>query len=115
MASYQTVPAADEPLLQKPKSSSGKYIMAVAFVATFAIGMLAGSLAVTKSEVEPTSETALHGHHYGHHYGHGNHYSYSYVLCPGLDKEDYCDCDGDCTEQPEWCSCSDAVDCCSVH
>ena len=37
MASYQTVPApADEPLLQKPKSSSGKYIMAVAFVATFA-------------------------------------------------------------------------------
>ena len=42
MASYQTVPApADEPLLQKPKSSSGKYIMAVAFVATFAIHVLA--------------------------------------------------------------------------
>ena len=60
MASYQTVPApADEPVLQKPKSSSGKYIMAVAFVATFAIGMLAGSLAVTTSEVKSTGPMAM--------------------------------------------------------
>ena len=47
----------------------------------------------------------------------GGDYSYSYsgpgVLCPGYDKDDFCDCDGDCTENPKWCSCPKAVDCCS--
>ena len=125
MASYQTVPApADEPVLQKPKSSSGKYIMAVAFVATFAIGMLAGSLAVTMSEVGSTGpmEMKLCGHTWINDdtdcddIDEGGDYSYSYVHCPGYDKKnEFCDCDGDCTENPDWCSCPKAEHCCSVH
>merc|ERR1712146_164709 len=35
------------------------------------------------------------------------------VLCPGQPKENYCDCDGDCNNQPNWCSCQDAQECCS--
>merc|ERR1711933_713266 len=34
------------------------------------------------------------------------------ILCPGQPKENYCDCDGDCTEKPEWCQCADAQECC---
>jgi hypothetical protein len=127
MASYQTVPStADEPLLQKPKQTSGKYIMAVAFVATFAIGMLAGSLAVTTSEVKSTGPMEMKKWCKGiridddtdcDDIDEGGDYSYSYsgpgVLCPGLDKDDFCDCDGDCTENPDWCSCSQARNCCS--
>lgn len=36
----------------------------------------------------------------------------SNVLCPGQLLENYCDCDGDCTEKPEWCQCADAKECC---
>ena len=34
------------------------------------------------------------------------------VLCPGQPPDNYCDCDGDCTEQPEWCRCGEAKECC---
>ena len=36
------------------------------------------------------------------------------VVCPGFSFEDntYCDCEGDCEAKPEWCSCSEAKDCC---
>ena len=46
-------------------------------------------------------------------------YSYSYggvpddaVLCPGLPAADYCDCGGDCTGEPDWCACPEALECC---
>merc|ERR1739848_544207 len=29
-----------------------------------------------------------------------------------MGKENYCDCDGDCTNKPEWCQCEDAQECC---
>merc|ERR1719150_2511129 len=35
------------------------------------------------------------------------------VLCPGQPAENYCDCSGDCTGFPEWCSCEEAKDCCA--
>merc|ERR1711933_10464 len=38
--------------------------------------------------------------------------TYGSVLCPGQPSENYCDCDGDCTELPEWCQCEDAQECC---
>ena len=48
-------------------------------------------------------------------------YSYSYggvpddaVLCPGLPAADYCDCGGDCTGQPGWCNCTEALECCGL-
>jgi len=34
------------------------------------------------------------------------------VLCAGQPPENYCDCDGDCTEKPEWCQCVNAQECC---
>merc|ERR1719223_1575329 len=34
------------------------------------------------------------------------------VLCPDQPEENYCDCDGDYTEKPEWCQCADAQECC---
>jgi hypothetical protein len=36
------------------------------------------------------------------------------VSCPGLAASDYCDCGGDCTERPQFCSCAAAKDasCC---
>ena len=37
----------------------------------------------------------------------------SFVLCPGNNPSDYCDCGGDCVENPSYCSCSDAQACCS--
>jgi len=36
------------------------------------------------------------------------------VLCPDQPQENYCDCDGDCTEQPSWCACTEAKDCCGA-
>ncbi len=48
-----------------------------------------------------------------------SYYSYSYggvpddaVLCPGLPAADYCDCTGDCTGEPDWCACPEALECC---
>jgi len=35
------------------------------------------------------------------------------VLCPEKDKADYCDCDGDCDENPSFCECDEAKKCCS--
>eukprot|EP01083_Nonionella_stella_P243245 847784_1 len=34
------------------------------------------------------------------------------VLCPAQPPSNYCDCEGDCTGQPEWCSCDEAQKCC---
>jgi len=35
------------------------------------------------------------------------------ILCDGMpDPGMYCDCDYDCTENPDWCSCADAQACC---
>merc|ERR1719228_2006810 len=36
------------------------------------------------------------------------------VLCPDMDPGNYCDCQGDCTENPSFCSCSEAQSCCST-
>merc|ERR1719231_1265265 len=36
------------------------------------------------------------------------------VLCPGLPVAHYCDCGGDCTNQPSWCSCAGAQTCCAA-
>merc|ERR1719228_2807917 len=36
------------------------------------------------------------------------------VLCPDMDPGNYCDCQGDCTENPSLCSCSEAQSCCST-
>merc|ERR1719319_1424290 len=35
------------------------------------------------------------------------------VLCAGQPKENYCDCQGDCTGLPEFCSCDEAKKCCA--
>lgn len=35
------------------------------------------------------------------------------VTCPGNSPEEYCDCGGDCYNEPDWCSCTEAVSCCS--
>ena len=35
------------------------------------------------------------------------------VSCPGLPVADYCDCGGDCTNQPTWCACAAATSCCA--
>jgi len=35
------------------------------------------------------------------------------VLCPGFEEGQYCDCSGDCTYQPNWCSCAEAQTCCA--
>ncbi len=51
MASYNTVPAAEEPLLQ-PKKSSRKYVVLGAALASFALG----ALAVTATSPEVTSK-----------------------------------------------------------
>ena len=39
------------------------------------------------------------------------------VVCPGFSIEGntYCDCEGDCLEQPEWCSCPEAKHCCKQN
>jgi hypothetical protein len=37
------------------------------------------------------------------------------VLCPDQSKENYCDCTGDCTEEPQWCQCADAQKCCNEY
>jgi len=37
------------------------------------------------------------------------------VLCPGHSIEDFCDCDGDCFEQPALCSCAEAQACCNTE
>jgi len=34
------------------------------------------------------------------------------VLCPGMDEVEYCNCSGDCTHNPEFCGCEEAVACC---
>jgi len=34
------------------------------------------------------------------------------ILCPNQPPGNYCDCDGDCTGHPDWCSCGEAQDCC---
>jgi len=36
------------------------------------------------------------------------------VLCPGFMEEEFCDCDGDCTERPDWCGCAEAQECCAA-
>ena len=38
------------------------------------------------------------------------------ILCPGFPSTDYCDCSGDCTSQPTWCSCdaAKAPTCCNT-
>jgi len=38
----------------------------------------------------------------------------SQVLCPGEDKENYCDGEGDCVLHPEWCECPEAQSLCSA-
>jgi len=35
------------------------------------------------------------------------------VTCPGTSPGQYCDCGGDCYNEPDWCSCTEAVSCCS--
>merc|ERR1719291_1405252 len=34
------------------------------------------------------------------------------ILCPGKPSGEYCDCEGDCTGHPEFCSCEEAQACC---
>merc|ERR1711988_743461 len=34
------------------------------------------------------------------------------VLCPGQPKDNYCDCEGDCTGHADWCACEEAQTCC---
>ena len=90
------------------------------------IGMLAGSLAVTTSEVKSTGPMEMKKWCKGvridddtdcDDIDEGGDYSFSYsgpgVLCPGYDKDAFCACDGDRTENPKWCSCPKALDCCS--
>ena len=55
MASYNTVPAAEEPLLQEPiKKSSRKYVVLGAALASFALGALAAT-AVFATVAAPTT------------------------------------------------------------
>jgi hypothetical protein len=35
------------------------------------------------------------------------------VLCPGQPAANYCDCGGDCANNPSWCACAAAQACCS--
>lgn len=35
-----------------------------------------------------------------------------HIVCPGQPLENFCDCAGDCTGQPEWCACEKAQECC---
>ena len=35
------------------------------------------------------------------------------VLCPGFEPGEYCDGDGDCTNEPDWCSCPAAQAICA--
>merc|ERR1712176_1601228 len=37
------------------------------------------------------------------------------ILCPGQPIENYCDCTGDCNEQPQWCQCAEAQECCAEY
>ena len=34
------------------------------------------------------------------------------VLCPGMAASKYCDCGGDCSDNPDWCACAEAQACC---
>merc|ERR1719437_312758 len=34
------------------------------------------------------------------------------ILCPGQPTENFCDCEGDCTGNPEYCACSEGKACC---
>ena len=36
------------------------------------------------------------------------------VVCPGysVDSNTFCDCDSDCTDDNQWCSCPEAQACC---
>jgi len=34
------------------------------------------------------------------------------VLCPGQPSKNFCDCEGDCTGNPDFCACDSAQDCC---
>ena len=34
------------------------------------------------------------------------------ILCPGQPYENFCDCEGDCTGNPEFCACDEAKTCC---
>jgi len=36
-------------------------------------------------------------------------------LCPGQPTHNYCDCRGDCHNQPQWCACSEAQNCCANY
>jgi hypothetical protein len=38
------------------------------------------------------------------------------VVCPGLSIESntYCDCEGDCTQMPQYCACAEAQKCCGA-
>ena len=38
------------------------------------------------------------------------------ILCPGLPTSDFCDCSGDCDNEPTWCSCdaAKASTCCNT-
>ncbi|KAH8074668.1 hypothetical protein JL721_2236 [Aureococcus anophagefferens] len=35
------------------------------------------------------------------------------VICDGEREDEFCDCDGDCDENPAWCQCDEAQACCS--
>jgi len=39
----------------------------------------------------------------------------SAVLCPGQPTGNYCDCHGDCSNEPLWCGCLEAQNCCAEH
>merc|ERR1719282_915920 len=34
------------------------------------------------------------------------------ILCPGQPTENFCDCEGDCTGNPDFCACDEAKACC---
>jgi hypothetical protein len=36
------------------------------------------------------------------------------VLCPDLPPTDFCDCGFDCTANPQWCECMEALECCGI-
>eukprot|EP00554_Chaetoceros_debilis_P014642 CAMPEP_0194127082 /NCGR_PEP_ID=MMETSP0150-20130528/60332_1 /TAXON_ID=122233 /ORGANISM="Chaetoceros debilis, Strain MM31A-1" /LENGTH=202 /DNA_ID=CAMNT_0038820983 /DNA_START=24 /DNA_END=632 /DNA_ORIENTATION=+ len=37
------------------------------------------------------------------------------VLCSTQPPENFCDCEDDCTNEPEWCSCDEAQTCCDAN
>ncbi len=43
----------------------------------------------------------------------GRHEKELHVLCNGMDKEDYCDCEADCVQNPSYCACAEAQACCT--